>query len=284
MSKYIFLVCCLISFIPKSFSQLNLSDYSYVIVPEQFTLLNEKDKYQLNSIAEFLFNKYGFHAFKSESAPNAGRCDGLYADLEKVTAILRTKLVVVLKDCNGTEVYRTEPGVSKLKEFKKAYQDALRKAFLSFEELNVRQKEIAIIKEESITKSLPDTKVEVPNPKVEAVKAEDTKVLIPQVVSEEKPVVSEMQKPAKFPEDKFSNYSFRNKSFLLRKTAEGYSLYEESTATEDGLLLIGRIEASDQTQLYFTDSSERVYKASFDASENLIIQKGVTSEVYKRLR
>ena len=111
MSKFIFLICCLISFIPKSFSQIKLSDYSYVIVPEQFELLNEKDKYQLNSIAEFLFNKHGFHAFKSESAPNAGRCDGLYADLEKVTAILRTKLVVVLKDCNGAEVYRTEEGL-----------------------------------------------------------------------------------------------------------------------------------------------------------------------------
>ena len=284
MSKFIFLICCLISFIPKSFSQVNLSDYSYVIVPEQFELLNEKDKYQLNSIAEFLFNKHGFHAFKSESAPNAGRCDGLYADLEKVTAILRTKLVVVLKDCNGDEVYRTEEGVSKLKEFKKAYQDAMRKAFTSFEDLNVRQKEIAVINEESVTKSKAGSRIEIQNPKVEDVKVETVKVTVPIVVSEEKLVASEAKLPSKLPEVKFSNYSFNNKSFLLRKTTEGYSLYEESTVTEDGLLLVGRIGATVQTQLYFTDTSERVFKASFDASENLIIQKGDTSEVYKRLR
>jgi hypothetical protein len=273
MSKNIFLICCLLSFVPKSFSQVNLSDYSYVIVPEQFELMNEKDKYQLNSLAEFLFNKHGFHAFKSESAPNARRCDGLYADLIRIPVLLKTKLVIVLKDCNNKEVYRTGEGVSKFKEFKKAYQDAMRKAFESFDDLYVNQKPIAVFKEDT------------PNPVGVEVNSEidEPKVSTP-VVSNVDEVVNSETSSVKLPEARFSSYSFKNSSYLLRKTTEGYSLYEESTDSENGLLLIGKLEATGETQLIFTDAADQIFKASFDASENLIIQKGNTQDVYKRLR
>ena len=70
------------------FSQKSLNDYSYVIVPEQFEFLDAKDKYQLNSISNFLFNKHGFHSFLSDETPDAKRCDGLYANLERGKACL----------------------------------------------------------------------------------------------------------------------------------------------------------------------------------------------------
>ncbi len=46
-----------------AFSQSNLNNYKYVIVPKKYDFLKEKDQYQLNSLTEFLFNKYGFQAF-----------------------------------------------------------------------------------------------------------------------------------------------------------------------------------------------------------------------------
>ena len=276
MSKYIFLTVFLLSFIPKGISQSNLSDFSFVIVPEQFEFLNQKDKYQLNSMAEFLFNKYGFHAFKNDKTPNAKRCDGLYADLVKVTAMLKTKFVIVLKDCNGFEVYRTGEGVSKFKEFKRAYQDAMRKAFMSFEGMNVRQKEIEYFTDEKPVEETPIV----------------NKGDIPQVEEQPFPVdeidlkttVSKREDVSVLPKDKFSNYTHKGNTFLLRKTDEGYFLYQEVISADGGLLLKGRVEAMTESKIYFTDQSNKLFKASFDASENLTIEKGETVEVYKRVR
>jgi len=270
MSKYVFLAFFFISVVPKSFSQLNLNDFSFVIVPEQFEFLNEKDKYQLNSISKFLYNKHGFHAYFSQEAPNTRRCDGLYADLLKIPSVFKTKFVIVLKDCNGFEVYRSLEGVSKFKEFKKAYQDAMRNAFANFENMNVRQKDIIEYTEDSGSK--PST-IEIQQPKSKQVSD-----------SSEMEVVSESTGNSMLPQPKFSSYTYNDKTYLLRKTSEGYSLYEETTNSNDGLLLKGKIEVVTESKIYFTDVSENIFKASFDSSENLSIQQGDTSEVYKRIR
>ena len=277
MNKYFFLAIFLLCFVPNGNSQTDLSDFSYVIVPEQFEYFDQKDKYQLNSIAEFLFNKHGFHAFKSNNTPDAKRCDGLYADIEKLTAMLRTKLVVVLKDCNGFEIYRTEPGVSKFKEFKRAYQDALRKAFLSFEDMNVRQKEITYFDETPSAVPVAVTKVEKTPPTVtsEPYRLDEVDV--------EPPITKEVIK-TNLPKDRFTSYTRNSRAYVLRKTVEGYFFYEEAADAEGGLLLKGRVEAMTAEKIYFTDQDNNLFKASFDASGNLIIQKGDSSEVYKRVR
>ncbi len=56
MKNFYVLVFFFLFSIPTSFSQKTLSDYSYVVVSEQFSFQNEKDKYQLNSFTKFLFN------------------------------------------------------------------------------------------------------------------------------------------------------------------------------------------------------------------------------------
>src|SRR5690606_8272880 len=75
------------------------------------------------------------------------------------------------------------------------------------------------------------------------------------------------------PNAKFSNYSNSGKTFLLRKTTEGYSLYEESANASDGLLLIGKIIVMDKVVKYM-DTSGKVSDASFDPSGNLTIKDG----------
>ena len=53
------------------FAQKNINNYKYIIVPTTYSFLGEEDKYQLNSLTKFLFNKYGFKAFfQDEEFPN----------------------------------------------------------------------------------------------------------------------------------------------------------------------------------------------------------------------
>ncbi|CAM3288972.1 hypothetical protein [Aequorivita lipolytica] len=240
----------------------NLSDYSYVVVPEQFSFFNEKDKYQVNSMTKFYLEKSGFNTYWSADTPNANRCDGLYADVEKLSSIFGTKLQVVLKDCNNVEIYRSQEGKSKYKEFDKTYQDALRKAFNSLEAMNVKQKNIVLLR--NIPNSVVVSKETNQNPVMEELT---------------KPKVSRVSGNL-LPDAKFSNYANSGKTFLLRKTADGYSLYEESTSTADGLLLIGKIIVIEKVVKYI-DTSGKVSEASFDPSGNLIIEGDSSPTVYK---
>ena len=273
MSRYILVVFFFLSIIPKAFSQSELNNYSYVIVPERFDFLNEDDKYQLNSIAEFLFNKYGFHAFKSSVTPNAKRCDGLYAEVTNLTAILRTKFVLILRDCNGFEIYRSPEGVTRHKEFKKAYQDALRKAFAYLEDMNVKQKEIIYFDEESVSETKPEVTL-VPKETVKVAKV---------VIEEKEAPVSETKSNLNLPKSKFSSYVEGDTSYMLRKTSEGYTLYKETTSSADGLTVIGKIGMlDDASKLYFVDASDAIFPANFDTSENLSVQKNGTTIIYYR--
>ncbi|WGF92829.1 hypothetical protein [Aequorivita marisscotiae] len=240
------------------FSQrTNLSDYSYVVVPQQYDFLKGNDEYKLNTMTKFYFEKYGFNAYMANAAPNANRCDGLYANVEELKTLFGTKLQIVLKDCDANEIYRSQVGKSKYKEYDKTYQDALRKAFNSIEALRVEQKNIALQNpSKTTTRYTVTTKVDTP------VKID------PSAISEDN-----------LPSAKFSNYSNSGKTFLLRKTTEGYSLYEESPAAEDGLLLKGKIILMEKVVKYM-DTAGKVSDASFDAAGNLTINDGSTATVY----
>src|SRR5690606_9661796 len=118
----------------------NLNNYKYVIVPETYSLFKDKDKFQLNSLTKFLFNKYGFEAFlEGENYPddlNRNRCMALTADLINDSAMFKTKLAVVLKDCNGVVVYTSKVGETREKDYNKSYALALRDAFKDIIALN----------------------------------------------------------------------------------------------------------------------------------------------------
>lgn len=270
MSKYLVVLFFFLSVFSKSYSQSSMSDYSFVIVPERFDFLDEVDKYQLNSISEFLFNKYGFHAFKSNNVPNAKRCDGLYADVVNVNAFLKTKLQLILRDCNGFEVYRSPEGVTKLKKFKQAHQDALRKAFEYFEGMGVKQKEIVYFDDNAV---------------VESTNSKETGVATTQELSQGETVIAAGAMSLNLPKARFSTYKKGDETFMLRKTEEGYFLLKETSSAEDGLLFVGKIEITDaENTLNFIDTQDAVFKASFDAAENLVIKKNDTELIYNRVR
>ncbi|WP_310991121.1 hypothetical protein [Aequorivita marina] len=242
----------------------NLSDYHYVVVPEQFEFLKGKDQYKMNSMAKFYFDKNGFNAYFSDSAPNANRCDGLFANVEELNTILGTKLQVVLKDCNDKEVYRGGEGKSKFKMHKKAYQDALRKAFSSIELMHVDQKDVVLLERSDKTVSTTD-------------RAKVKEILEPK---HNKVRQASKHSGNLLPDAKYSSYLNSGKSFLLRKTSEGYTLYEEDADAEDGLVLQGKVIIMDQI-LKYMDAAGNVSDATFDSSGNLTVKKDGASQVYK---
>jgi len=120
------------------FAQNSINSYKYILIPEKFDFFKDKDKYQINSLTLFLFNKYGYNAFMVGSNIPAdlekNRCLGLIADVDEVKGgFLRTKIQITLKDCNGTVIAQSKIGDTKIKEYAKAYNVALREAFETFQ-------------------------------------------------------------------------------------------------------------------------------------------------------
>ena len=135
----VILTCFLISSV---FSQSSINNYKYIIVPEKFDFLKEKDQYQINSLAQFLFNKYGFEAvMQSSDYPQDlinNRCLALNSDVIKESGVFKTKLKIELRDCNDKIVFKSKIGETREKEFKTAYNLALRDAFTSIDALNYK--------------------------------------------------------------------------------------------------------------------------------------------------
>lgn len=126
----------------STFAQKSINNYKYIIVPKQFDFVKSPDKYQTSSLTKFLFNKHNFKAFLSdETLPNdvlKNPCLVLTAEVKDKSGMLSTKNVIELRDCNNRVVYTSVEGRSKLKEYKKAYHEAIRRAFKSIEGLNYK--------------------------------------------------------------------------------------------------------------------------------------------------
>ena len=267
MIKRILLLVFIAGFIFNMNAQKSASDYSYVVVPELYEFLFEEDQHQLNSLTKYLFNKYGFNAYFPSELPNVKRCDGLQAEVLGKPGFIYTRITVVLRDCYGEEIFRSEEGKSKYKEYKKAYHDALRKAFLSIEELGVNQKEIKIYEDE--VESLKDSpvKTEIEVTKVPATVVNDSK--------------SNSSMVLHLPMAKFSNYVREGRSYLLRKTEAGYSLYLETEAAETGLALEGMILVDGDTLSYVSEAGDA--QVIFHENGDFTLQNSVMKVTYTHI-
>lgn len=240
-------------------SQQSMNDYSFVQVPDTFSFLYGADQHQLNSLTKFLFNKHGFNAYFSEELPNVRKCDGLYAEVEGTPGFIYTKITVVVKDCKGNELFRSAEGRSKEKEYKRAYHEALRSAFTSIADLGIQQKDILIDMETS---------------------EKEDKI---SVASKDDDSLESNLEVSNLPTAKFSNYNKQGNSYLLRKTNEGYSLYQEVKAADDDLLLVGRLQISDG-MLTYTNVMGTVYSARFTNDLSLVINLPGGEERYDLVR
>lgn len=166
--KYLIFLFLFSLSISQAFSQ-NINNYQYVIIPEKYDFAKSIDAYELNSLTQFLFNKYGFDSYRErDKMPfglEVGSCNALYADVESKSSFLTAKFKVILKDCNGEILFISEQGKSKNKDFKRAYHEALRKAFVSIEDLKYKYNgtSVSSSKEDNTTSNVKNDTKEVVN-------------------------------------------------------------------------------------------------------------------------
>lgn len=160
-------------------SQHKINNYKYIIIPKQFDFLKKPDQHQTSSLIKFLFNKHGFVAFlNDDELPEelaTNRCLGLNVNLKNDSGFFTTKNIIVLRDCFGKVIYTTMEGVSRQKNYKKAYHEAIRKAFKSIEDLNYRYV-VSIDKTSSKTEKSNESKITIKKSALENKKNRITQV------------------------------------------------------------------------------------------------------------
>ncbi|MEW4922995.1 hypothetical protein [Algibacter sp. 2305UL17-15] len=167
MKTNIFTALIAFFIVSSVFAQTNLNNYKYVIVPKKFDFLKSENEHRLNELAQFLFNKYGFTALmEGGDYPEdlqVNRCLALRSDVFKESGMFKTKLNVQLKDCNDRIVYTSQVGESREKDYKTAYNIALRQAFESFETLNYKYEpsEIMVITTQKVGEAKNETSQEI---------------------------------------------------------------------------------------------------------------------------
>lgn len=119
-------------------SQTSVNNYKYVLVPESFSFLKQKDQYGLNTLTKSFLEETGMTAyFDNGELPTDlanNKCNALNAEVVEKKSIFTTKLTFLLKDCKGNVVFKSKEGTSREKEFALSYTLALQDALKSLKE------------------------------------------------------------------------------------------------------------------------------------------------------
>jgi len=139
MTQKIIVGLILLITISANSQEPSINDYKYVIVPAKFDFAKSNDQYQTSSLTKFLLKKKGFVVFKSdENLPEdlvKNRCLALIGDVIDASGMLSIKTYIVFKDCYNNEIYRSQIARSKIKDYKKAYHESIRRAYESMSDL-----------------------------------------------------------------------------------------------------------------------------------------------------
>lgn len=210
MKKELLSVFVLFLFVSLSFSQNKLDAYKYVIIPQNYDFLKEADQYKVNSLTKFLFDKRGYNTiFEGESYPSdllGNPCLAATVDVKSESNMLTTKLTIVLSDCYDKVVFTCVQGKSREKDYNKTYSDALRKSFVSIENLNYNYNpELVINSQNTVQTEIPKA----------VVKTEAPKAVIVPVIAETNKAPEKVDVEDKKEETIARSYKNENISFFL---------------------------------------------------------------------
>ncbi|APG61146.1 hypothetical protein [Christiangramia salexigens] len=243
----------------NSLSAQNVNDYKYVLIPQTFEFTGEIDEYRLNSLTKFLLEKEGFNTYmKTETKPAdlaENPCKALNALVQDASTMFVTKLILVLEDCYGKVVFKSEEGRSKSKDFKTAYHEALRDAFISVAELEYKY-------EESTEKSK-KTKI---TASPEKVKADEVVKTSKEKDAEVFEVTPTDAKPNTVTDFKHM-FEHAGEKYQLKPSDEVLRLFQENSPEPIALL----IKSSDgRSYIYRSLTNQGV--AHFDSENDLVIE------------
>jgi hypothetical protein len=144
----------------------------------------------------------------------------MYVDLIDNSGLFKTSLQISLKDCKNKQIFLSEEGSSREKEYKKAYQEALRDAFSSFETVSYSYDKNSVTEESGVARE--QEKVN-EKPLQESTKPKPEVIItaFPQVSKE----ASTIEKSA--PANKNEKvYVSGNVEFYILNTDFGYQLFQ----------------------------------------------------------
>ncbi len=243
MYKKLLVLFMMVFYSLGGFAQSEVNHYKYVIIPRTYDFLKVPDKYQLNSLTKFLFKKYGFEAYwEDEDHPAdliADPCLGLNADVINESSLFTSKLLVKLTNCSQKVVFISVMGKSKEKDFKKSYQQALRKAFGSIQRLNYHYvpgnsvAASAIADSAVKTTNIPEESKEVSQQQMRVTKPvvekQNTSVAIPAAVAKVE-INQKVNEPAN---NMARSYRGERISFFLIATGKGFTAYVNDSKDSD---------------------------------------------------
>ncbi|WP_298543131.1 hypothetical protein [uncultured Aquimarina sp.] len=246
-------------------AQQSVNDYKYIIVPEGYVFLKENDGYQLNSLTKFLFKKYGFTAFmRGDELPDdlkRNGCKSLRANVKKKPGLLKTKLIVDLIDCNGEIIFSSKEGISREKDFKKSYHEALRDAFKDVEYLNYKYNG----KQEN---SLENENNSVQQPKVSAQPAVQEEAPISKSDKVEK--INEDISSKKIPVTKAVSFTYNEETFFFESEVYGFELMQKKDSKSTS---IGKVFKSSRKNNYIIQAGDLSGIGYFDAYGNFVLER-----------
>lgn len=238
----------------------DLNSYQYVVVPQEFDFQKEPGQYQLNELTKFLLEKQGFKAYlEGEELPGGNalnRCEILRAHVNNDSGLFVTKVQLELRDCNNRQVFISETGRSREKDFQKAFNEALRNAFESLEDLNYQY-------------SGAESTVEVtaiPPKQEEIVEGEVEKSLPEENMEEERPA-TEVEIVRENAREKNLAFERENSAYYLEETPRGYNFYQQGMAEPFAALV--KTSAGDS---YLYSSVTNKGMARFNEDGDLVVE------------
>ncbi len=264
MKKSIF-IFCFISAILSAGAQ-ELSSYKYIIVPAEFDFLKEPNQYELNALTKFLLEKKGYEVYMEgdEEVKNVSgnRCEALFADLKNDSGLFVTRLKIVLKDCGNTEVLVSEEGKSRVKDYKPAFQEALRKAVGS-----IPEKDNAV--EEAIVSGFPQVD-NAPEEQNDDNLQEENEVegeVIEETVDNKTPEARQLPGATPAPDVERLDFVKGNGEYFLVKTENGYNFYQQGMGEPFAALI-----KSSSGSGYIYSSITAKGMAQFNQNGNLVVE------------
>lgn len=269
MKRTVLVICLFFGL--QAMEAQHLNSYQYVIIPAEFDFQNGTNQFQLNELLKFLFEKEGFEAFldnepiPSEFSSNA--CRGLRARVRNESGMFRTRLYIELRDCNNIEVFVSREGVSREKDFKKAYQEALRAAFESISELNYTIEEEQEVVEVTAVPEIEEERVvevtAVPPVEDENEVSGEVKKELPEEGKD--PLKDDVQPAGPEPNRLF--FLKGDSEFFLEKIPSGYNLYQKGMAEPFASLI-----KSSAGESFIYSSVTGKGMANFDSDGNLTVE------------
>jgi len=239
-----------------------INNYKYIIIPESFNFSEEVDKYRLNSMTKFLFEKNGFNTLMNTQAKpedfNRNRCLGLQARLHDNSGLFVTKVTLKLLDCNDQVIFETKEGRSREKDFQESYQEALRDAFSSIEKVDYHFEEVKTNKKGTLNKEI------VTAPVVASKEPVEERVEL---------VETEMNKSSKADAEIIEiaieerEFRYSEKAYNLKETSQGLGLFQEKSSDPIAILI-----ETNGGQSYIYNSLTNQGVAYFDEDGNLIVE------------